>query len=253
MQLIQHRKQALGLIIATLVFILLMAVSFWNKAKDDVRLGIWPLIFLFLAIIAAALLYNLYLKVTDPRISESLITRKVAEERARILNEMNSKEEVKTDEHIELDEIANRIIPKGNLKTAESYTKKLLSNMASEMQVVLGVAYVPKGKGNTFSFIAGFALTDEQKIPDFKQGETLSGQVAQNKEMMVLRDLPERYFNIESGLGSSKPRNLIIAPLVKNDKTIAVIEIATFIDIDTNTELLVKKICSMAADKIAQL
>ena len=250
----QHRKQSLALFIAILLFIFLMTIMFWNKILNpEVKMGAWPLIFLLLAVISAALFYTIYLKATDQRVTENLISQKVAEERARILGEMNSKEEAKEDQNMELEEMAGKIVPKGNIKTAESFAKKLLANMASELQVVLGVMYMSKGKNNSFTYLAGFALPADQKIPDVKQGENLSGQVAQDKEILVLRDLPEQYFNIQSGLGSSKPRNLIIAPLVNNNKTIAIIEIATFIEIDANMELLMNKVCSLAADKLVQL
>ncbi len=250
----QHRKQALALFIATLLFTLLMAALFWNysiRAKID--LGAWPLIFFLLAIISVSILYTVYLKATDARLTESLINAKVAEERTRMLSEMDKKEEVKADDSFEIDEKANSVLPKGNFKTAESYAKKLLANMSTEMQIVLGIIYAVKNKTNNFSFLAGYAMPSEKIPPDFKIGENLNGQVAANKEITVLRNLPEEYFTIESGLGKSKPRNLIIAPIVNNNKTIAIIEIATFIEIETNTELLMNKICSLAADKIAQL
>jgi hypothetical protein len=238
--------------IANLLFTLLMAVSFWNSIRHGRDPGAWPLIFLFLSIISAALFYTLYLKATDKRITENLISEKLAEERARILGEMNKKEEVNTNNDIKIDERAGEIIPRGTFKTAEAFATQLLTNIASELEMVLGILYLHKGKGNTFSFLSGYALASDQQPSDFKTGENLNGQVAQNKEIMVLRDLPEHYFTVESGLGSSKPGNLIIAPLVNKNKTVAIIEIATFIDIDVNTELLVQKICSLAADKLVQ-
>jgi 23S rRNA maturation mini-RNase III len=247
-----HSIQALFLFISILLFILLMAISFWNYSlKDHVSLNAWPLVFLILAIVSAALFYTLYLKATDQQITENMINQKVAEERARILSEMDNKEEVTEIENIEQDERASKIIPKGNIKTAESFARKLLANLASELEVVLGVIYMSNSKHNLFSFLAGFALPADQKPPDFKAGENLNGQVAKNKEILVLRNLPAAYFNIESGLGSSKPRSLIIAPLVNNNKTVAIIEIATFIDIDKNTETFVNKVCTLAADKLA--
>jgi hypothetical protein len=250
----QHRKQALAFFIATLLFIVLMAASFWNYSiKVKIDLGVWLLLFFLLSIISASLLYTVFLKATDSRLTESLINEKVAEVRTRILSEMDKKEEVKTDEGFEVDEKANTILPKGNFKTSESYAKKLLANMATEMQIVMGIIYVVKNKTNTFSYLTGYAMPYDKIPPDFKSGENLNGQVALNKEITILRNLPEEYFTIESGLGKSKPRNIIIAPLVNNNKTIAIIEIATFIEIETNTELLMNKICSLAADKMAEL
>jgi hypothetical protein len=249
----QHKKQALALFIATLLFILLMAASFWNYSIKSKPLGVWPLLFFLLAIITSSVFYILYLKVTDSKQVELLVNDKVAEERTRMLRELDKKEEVKADDGLQLDEKAVAIVPVGNFKTAESFAKKLLANLATEIQVVIGMVYLLKGKGNTYSFLTGYALPTDAIPSDFKSGENLNGQVAMNREMTILRNLPEEYFSIESGLGKSKPRNIIIAPVVNNNKTIAIIEIATFIEIDTNTELLINKICSLAAEKMAQL
>ena len=250
----QHKIQSLILFIATLLSMLLMAVSFWNPTRNkQIDLGGWPLVFLFLNIITVSLFYLIYRKATNERITEQRILEKVAEERAKILGELNSKEDdITTNENVEIDELAGKIIPKGNIKTAESFGNKLLTNLASELQIVLGLIYSGKGKGNTFSYLAGYALPAEKKPADFKAGESLTGQVAENKELLVLRDLPEHYFNVESGLGKSKPRNLVITPIVNKNKTIAIIELATFINIDKNTELLIQKVSSLVAEKMAQ-
>jgi hypothetical protein len=252
----QHKIQSLILFIAAILFIFLMAISFWNPIRNKhVDLGGWPLVFLLLNIIIVSLFYLVFRKATNERITELRIQEKVAEERAKIMGELNNKENVaKTDENVEIDvnELAGKIVPRGNVKTIESFCSKLLINLASELQIVLGIVFTGKGKGNTFTYLSGFALPADVKPADFKAGENLSGQVAENKELLILRDLPEQYFNVESGLGKSKPKNLIITPIVNNNKTIAIIELATFIDIDKNIELLVQKVSSLAAEKMAQ-
>jgi hypothetical protein len=250
----QHRKQALYLFIATLIFMLLMATAFWNYSiRAKVDLEFWPLLFFLLAIISSSIFYIIYLRDTNPQLIESMIHGKVAEERTRVLREMDKKEEVKSDDNLQIDEKVNAIVPKGNFKTAESFAKKLLANLATELQIVIGIVYTTTNKGNTFSFLTGYALTSDTIPPDFKVGENLNGQAAANKEITILRNLPEEYFTVESGLGKSKPRNIIIAPVVNNNKTIAIFEFATFIEIDTITEQIIIKVCSLAADKMAQL
>jgi hypothetical protein len=169
-------------------------------------------VFLLLSLIAVSLFYIIFRKATDPGTIENLIGEKVSEERKRILSEINKKEEVKEDKGIEIEKKVADIIPKGNFKSAESFARKLLSNLASEMQMVMGIIYTVKNKNNSYTFLTGYALPSEQIPPDFKSGENLNGQAAASKEIMILRNLPENTLQLNR-VSKSKPRNLIIAPL----------------------------------------
>jgi hypothetical protein len=244
----QHRKLALVLFIATILFMLLTVISLWNCS---LKTGVF--IFFLLAITSSSVFYIIYLRASNPKQIESALQQKIADERTRMLSEMNKKEEVSSDDTQHDDLKAVEILPKGNFKTLESYSKKLLLNMVSEFQIVIGIVYSANSKGNSFSFLTGYGLPNNSVPADFKVGDGLNGQAASNQEVVVIRDLPEEYFDVESGLGSGKPRNIVLAPVVNNNKTIAFIEFATFIEIDSKTEEFIKKICSLAAEKAAQL
>src|SRR5258708_30206682 len=53
------------------------------------------------------------------------------------------------------------------------------------------------------------------------------GQVALEKERIILSNVPGNYINSSSGLGRSKPANLIILPVLFENKVKAVIELAS--------------------------
>ncbi|HEY0744680.1 MAG TPA: GAF domain-containing protein [Chryseosolibacter sp.] len=59
-------------------------------------------------------------------------------------------------------------------------------------------------------------------------GEGIVGQAFLEKEVVVLTDIPKNYIKITSGLGEATPRQLVIVPLIYLDKTIGVVEVATF-------------------------
>ena len=65
----------------------------------------------------------------------------------------------------------------------------------------------------------------------------MPGQVAKNKHAMNISDLPEGFI-VASGLGQSSPLHLYFLPLINNDETIAVIELASFKEFDKETEKL---------------
>jgi hypothetical protein len=59
---------------------------------------------------------------------------------------------------------------------------------------------------------------------------------------MTIHDIPESYFNISSGLGNSKPRFLLLIPVLFKEECIAVIELATFKKPDDNTGRVLNKL-----------
>lgn len=53
------------------------------------------------------------------------------------------------------------------------------------------------------------------------------GQVAFEKERIILSKVPSNYIKINSGLGRAKPANLIILPVLFENNVKAVIELAS--------------------------
>ncbi|MBQ9215001.1 MAG: PAS domain S-box protein [Bacteroidales bacterium] len=64
-----------------------------------------------------------------------------------------------------------------------------------------------------------------RKVP---LGDGLIGVCALEKNTIYITDVPEDYMEIESGLGDSKPKCLLIVPLKSEDKIMGVIELASF-------------------------
>ncbi|MBN8554955.1 MAG: response regulator [Deltaproteobacteria bacterium] len=63
---------------------------------------------------------------------------------------------------------------------------------------------------------------------NFRLGEGLLGQAAAENKMHYLKEVPERYMNVESSLGSTAPKEIIIAPLISNDgKVKGIIEVGS--------------------------
>ena len=59
-------------------------------------------------------------------------------------------------------------------------------------------------------------------------GEGLLGQTYLEGQYVFLKEIPEGYINITSGLGKANPRSLLIMPVKVNEKTLGLIELASF-------------------------
>lgn len=59
-------------------------------------------------------------------------------------------------------------------------------------------------------------------------GDGLIGVCALEKNTIYITDVPADYMEIESGLGDSKPKSLLIVPLKSEDRILGVIELASF-------------------------
>lgn len=59
-------------------------------------------------------------------------------------------------------------------------------------------------------------------------GQGLAGQAFREKEKIVLKEIPQNYTEVASGLGDATPDFLVIMPLKSNESIFGVIEIASF-------------------------
>jgi putative methionine-R-sulfoxide reductase with GAF domain len=82
-------------------------------------------------------------------------------------------------------------------------------------------------------------------------GEGMAGQCFQEKATIYMNDLPEEYMFIKSGLGYANPKAILIVPMVYNESTEGVIELATFNDFEKYQIEFVEKLATMLGGAIA--
>jgi putative methionine-R-sulfoxide reductase with GAF domain len=113
----------------------------------------------------------------------------------------------------------------------EDFCNKFLSKLANQLQLVQAVMYV-KNARDEFNFCGSYAFYSTIKPLPFKAGEGINGQVARNKKPLQIKNIPNNYATIISGLGEGNPQNVIIIPIIKDNTTIGLLEIASFINLN---------------------
>ncbi|WP_257453940.1 hybrid sensor histidine kinase/response regulator [Archangium lipolyticum] len=113
----------------------------------------------------------------------------------------------------------------------ETVSKLILKELAPLVQAQHGVFYLMDGadKNQVLRLLSTYAYKERKSLANsFKLGEGLVGQCAVEKERILLTDVPDDYIRINSGLGESKPLNIVVLPVIFEGNVKAVIELASF-------------------------
>ncbi|UII18949.1 PAS domain S-box protein [Fulvivirga ligni] len=84
-------------------------------------------------------------------------------------------------------------------------------------------------------------------------GEGLVGQCWLEGDTILLKEIPEAYVSITSGLGEALPNTLLIIPIKANEEVHGVIELAAFNDIPQYRIDFVENVCERIASVVANL
>lgn len=186
-------------------------------------------ILIILFIIVAVFLFVLSIMASGKTDYKETIEKKEISSTKENSKKNYNEELLNHEELIDVENYIKKILPKENTKLdIVKYTEKILSNLAKEFDIVQGLFFVKEKETDTFNIIGKYAYFGDEEPKSFMLGETLSGQVAKNKTTLNLQEIPENFVTILSGLGSSSPNHLIIIPIVLEEKTIAIIELASF-------------------------
>jgi HAMP domain-containing protein/signal transduction histidine kinase/DNA-binding response OmpR family regulator len=106
----------------------------------------------------------------------------------------------------------------------------LLSELAPVVNAEQGVMYVMETEGLVprLRQLAGYADSPGAPAPrEYRLGESLVGQCAAERKLMLVDEVPDDAIQIGSGLFSAKPRSVIVMPVLFEDQVKAVIELAS--------------------------
>jgi len=131
----------------------------------------------------------------------------------------------------------------------------IISELVKYMNANQGGLYLinnPKSADEHIELVAAYAYGRQKYIKQkIEMGEGLLGQAALEKETIYLKEVPNDYMRITSGLGDALPRNLIIVPLKLEEEVYGLVELASFKEIKKHQVQFVEKLSETLAATIA--
>ncbi|MEA3450676.1 MAG: GAF domain-containing protein [Bacteroidota bacterium] len=238
---------------SNIIFYLFLAVSIatlviyfgYYSFDEKIELYIYPA-FIGVAIIVA-FVFKLFIRKT----LKILKVKKIEVQQQEIID--NEKETINIEKNNEIDDtnkIAINFI--NNLEIGDNMkktTENILKNFSQLFNIVQGVFFTWNDKEKLFKTANTYAFYSTETEKKFSIGEGLTGQVAKNKKVLLIDNVPKNYINVASGLGEGTPKYLVLIPIISNNNVLGVIELASFIEFPPNA----KKIFSQIAMKIADL
>jgi HAMP domain-containing protein/CheY-like chemotaxis protein/signal transduction histidine kinase len=106
--------------------------------------------------------------------------------------------------------------------------RMLLSELAPLVNAQQGLIYqMEEEESGSMVLLSAYSSTPDGHLERISVGEGLIGQCAVEKRRMLINDLPSGTLPIRSGLFEAVPRNVIVLPVLFEDRVKAVIELAT--------------------------
>ena len=111
----------------------------------------------------------------------------------------------------------------------ETLVSKVMSEVSTYLDAQVGALYLAQNGGKpTLSLMGSYAYTKRKNLSNvFTSGEGLVGQAALERKQILLKNVPEDYVKVTSGLGESVPRFICVTPFLYEDRVKGVIEIGT--------------------------
>jgi CheY-like chemotaxis protein/CHASE3 domain sensor protein len=106
-----------------------------------------------------------------------------------------------------------------------------INQLVTYLNAQAGVIYLTDPEQRTLYPIATYSVDkNNTSIESLRFGQGAAGQAANDKRSILLRDIPEHYFNVATGFGQLRPKNIIVVPFIFENEVIGVIELGSIYD-----------------------
>lgn len=238
---------------AVIVFSFFLANFVLNQIIND-NTSAWSIIYVIVALVLNFsmffIVFRLIQLLTEREATISELTRHLSIFR----DDKKSTEVSEEKSEKNIDELVEQAIPASPQTLGlNKFCEKLLANIGKVAELSHGLMYIKDKSSGEFRVVAKYAYYTHFEPPVFFEGETLPGQVAKDKKILNISEIPGDYFIVNSGLGAAKPSFLILVPVIEKEETIALMELAAFKAFDKDDEAFLGKLSVMSGKIILKL
>ena len=139
----------------------------------------------------------------------------------------------------------------------EELSESVLFKLVNYLKASIGGLFIVNddNKDDIYLELQSFYAFDRHKFVEkrIEIGETLVGQCYQEQETIYLTDVPEDFIKIVSGLGTDKPKCILIVPLKVNEEIFGIVELASFKNLEKYHIEFVERIGEIIASAISNV
>jgi PAS domain S-box-containing protein len=140
------------------------------------------------------------------------------------------------------------------MQAAPSFTtlaQALFSNLAPLIQLGQGVFYVYEEDQRRLRMLSSYAHRHRKTLNQyFAIGQGLVGQCAMERTPITLLQPPSDYVHIGSSLGEAVPHTITVLPILRNERLLGVLELATFKGFDARELALIDALMPLLATNL---
>lgn len=252
----KYRQLSVIAAIGLVLICLFTFAALWNSLlTSEVKHEGWVVAGMLLMLIVGLFLFYVAFILSDERLLKQAQKEAYESGKEEVLQEIEKQKKAEFEKKTAIEDlhhiIENILAGVQATRSLNGFCNKILANLAREMEFLQGIVYVKDLREGLFKPAGEYAITDRKPQP-FKAGDTLPGEVAADKTMMILYDIPENYCTVSSGLGTAQPSYLLLVPVVSNGESIAVLELAAFKKPDESTGKVLQLVSNELVNKLTK-
>jgi PAS domain S-box-containing protein len=146
-------------------------------------------------------------------------------------------------------------ILRNNIHDPEQLSFNVIKDLTKYVNAIQGGFYMldDTDPGNRFFNLTAFFAFDRKKFADqrIKWGDGLIGTCAMEQKIIHMKNVPDGYISVTSGLGDANPGSLLIVPMQYENDIYGVLEFASFNKFENIQITLIEKVAESTASTLS--